>query len=189
VASDDEKRDEETPEAEKPESSDIPPHPEGQAPSAPEPYPRPEDDAIPPPPPPGPGDSGPQAPLPPGSDGGMPPMGSAPSERPGMVLAIHIMTLAAGILMAIMAATVAVSTCLIWIPWVLGLSVGIWAIVEGAQMLNNPETRPPNKNLYILMIVCILNCDIVAMTVGILCLVFMGFDDVKNWYASKGIHY
>jgi hypothetical protein len=116
-------------------------------------------------------------------------MGPAPSERPGMVLAIQIMTLAAGILMVIVAATVAFSTCLIWIPWVLGMAVGIWAIVEGAQMLNHPETRPPNKTLYILMIVCILNCDIVAMTVGIICLVFLGLDDVKNWYASKGIYY
>ncbi len=111
-------------------------------------------------------------------------------KKPGKVVAISIMTLVGGILATISCAVWAVSTLGLWIPWIYSLVLGIMAIVKGSKMLgSNPApTVATAKSIAIMQIINIINCDVPNLVMGIITLVFLNDEEVKNWIRSQGVN-
>ena len=137
------------------------------------------------------------APLPPvsGTMAGMPP----PTIRPGKLQAIAIMTLVGGIL-ATLIGLAWIVYCLLLGIFTLGISciglpfaiyeliAGILCIIQGSKLLgNNPDPYyAKTKTTAIMQIVCIICCDGVNLTLGIINLVFLNDEEVKAYIRSKG---
>lgn len=162
--------------------------------STPPPLPPPPPHGPPPPPPP---------PQPPGVNPGPPhhpnlpsttPPGdpfasyAGPPRAPGKVSAIGGMMLGAGIWSVILALLIAMGTVCLWLPWIFQLVVGVMAIINGASVLGANKAAP-SRGLAICLIICILNCDVITMTLGILSLVFINDNEVQNYYAERGVTY
>ncbi|MBX3730125.1 MAG: hypothetical protein KF858_13155 [Candidatus Sumerlaeia bacterium] len=113
---------------------------------------------------------------------------SAQQTPPGMVQATAIIFLVAGIISVFWAAAWAIGSACCWLPWIVEFVAGIAAITTGAQMLAAPP-GPPKKWVSILLIVCVLNCSLFALTAGILTLVFANDARVRDYYLARGITY
>jgi predicted Zn finger-like uncharacterized protein len=117
-------------------------------------------------------------------------------EKPGKVQAIAIMILIGGILATLTAAVwlayigiVGLATmgigllCCLWPGPYYGLVVGIMGIVKGARLLGEKAHREaPPQGLAIMMIINIINGDFVNLTLGILVLVFLADEEVKEFF-------
>ena len=117
-----------------------------------------------------------------------------PNVKPGKVQAIAIMTLVGGILATLFGAggllyvaIVGLATfgigCLFAVFPVYWLVAGILCIVQGSKLMGkNPElVYPKTKNTAILQIVCIICCDWINMTLGIITLVFLNDPQVRAY--------
>ncbi len=121
-------------------------------------------------------------------------------EKPGKVQAIAIMILVGGIL-----ATIYGAICLIYFGFVFGivgvatlgmgwlcclwpgpyysLVVGIMGIIKGSRLLGDKAHREtPPQGLGVMMIINIINGDFVNLVLGILVLVFLSDDEVKDYF-------
>jgi hypothetical protein len=108
---------------------------------------------------------------------------SRSGQRPGKLQAVAIMMLIGGIMSILVALTLMASTCFIWLPAIYGLVVGIMAIIKASSLLGSgPVNGPPPKGTAIMMIVNIINGDVVTMTLGIICLVFLGDQEVTDYF-------
>ncbi|GEM_PF-2695913 len=112
------------------------------------------------------------------------PVASAPpGQVPGKVQAIAIMTLVGGIVAVLAAFSIMIGTFFIYIPWIYGFVVGIMAIVKGAKLLgSNARLEMAPKNIAIMQIINIINCDAINLTVGIITLVFLNDPEVRGFY-------
>lgn len=117
-----------------------------------------------------------------------------PNVKPGKVQAIAIMTLVGGILATLFGAggllyvaIVGLATfgigCLFAVFPVYWIVAGILCIVQGSKLMGkNPElVYPKTKNTAILQIVCIICCDWINMTLGIITLVFLNDPQVRAY--------
>lgn len=108
-------------------------------------------------------------------------------EKPGKVQAIAVMTLAGGILATMLSLgfmVILYGFC--WPGTYYGLVMGIMAIIKGSQLLSPQAHRqsPPNS-IAIMQIINIINCDWINMTLGIINLVFLSDDEVKDYFYRR----
>lgn len=107
-------------------------------------------------------------------------------ERPGQIQAVGIMLLCGGIFGVLVFLGFAASLVgLCWPPIYFELVMGILAIIRGANMLGKDDQGPP-KAISICLIICILNGDIIACVLGIVCLVMLNDEQVQKYYRRKG---
>ncbi len=116
--------------------------------------------------------------------------------KPGKVQAIAIMILVGGILATIYGAIyliyfgiVGVATlgfgllCCLWPGPYFSLVVGIMGIIKGSRLLGDKAHREtPPQGLGVMMIINIINGDFVNLVLGILVLVFLSDDEVKDYF-------
>lgn len=118
-------------------------------------------------------------------------------EKPGKVQAIAIMMLVGGILAAISSglmllyfglvgvATMGVGLmCCLWPGPYYGVVMGIMAATRGIRLLGEKDSRvaAPPSGIGVMMIVNIINFDLLNLVLGILVLVFLGDEDVKDYF-------
>lgn len=115
------------------------------------------------------------------------------TEKPGKVLAIAIMILIGGILAPvyavicfgiIVAASMGVGlVCCFWPGPYYALVLGIMGIIKGARLLGekaHQEAAP--RGLGIMMIINIVNFDVGNLVLGIIVLVFLSDEEVKDYF-------
>ena len=111
---------------------------------------------------------------------------------PGKVQAIHYFSLIGGIIAIIGGVVVSVIytfSCCALIPFgVYNIVAGVLALIQGTKLMGkNPGPYyPKQKKIAILQIICIINLDVVNLTVGILTLVFLNDEEVKSYMQSQG---
>lgn len=118
-------------------------------------------------------------------------------EKPGKVQAIAIMMLVGGILAAISSglmllyfglvgvATMGVGLfCCLWPGPYYGVVMGIMAATRGIRLLGEKDSgvATPPSGIGVMMIINIINFDILNLVLGILVLVFLGDEDVKDYF-------
>jgi hypothetical protein len=121
-----------------------------------------------------------------------------PSDKPGMLTTVAVLTLVSGItnilwmlvagLSMLGAGFVSFGLSCLFLPVVIPpLVLGIFEIVYAAKILPNP-IRPtqPSQAIAILEILCILTGNIVPVVTGILALVFYADLNVKAYFAKYG---
>lgn len=117
-------------------------------------------------------------------------------EKPSKVQAIGIMMLIGGILATLGSAgliaycgLIGIATlgvgflCCLWPGPYYGLTMGIMAIIKGSRLLGekaNRETSP--QGIAIMMIINIINGDLVNLVLGIVILVFLNDEEVKDYF-------
>jgi hypothetical protein len=117
-------------------------------------------------------------------------------EKPGKVLAIAIMILVGGIL-ATLSAVIWLAylgfigvlsmgfglLCCLWPGPYYSLVLGIMSISKGTRLLGAKAHREkPPQGIGIMMIINIINFDVVNLTLGILVLVFLADEEVKDYF-------
>jgi hypothetical protein len=122
-----------------------------------------------------------------------------PQQKPGKLQAMAVMTLVGGILATLVGLGWMVY-CLLLGIFTLGISciglpfaiyeliAGILCIIQGSKLLgNNPDPYyAKTKTTAIMQIVCIICCDGLNLTLGIVNLVFLNDEEVKAYIRSKG---
>jgi predicted Zn finger-like uncharacterized protein len=117
-------------------------------------------------------------------------------EKPGKVQAIAIMVLIGGILSTLYSlgvlayigligvASMGIGLlCCLWPGPYYGLVLGIMAILKGTRLLGDKAHRePPPQGIGIMMIINIINGDMINLTLGILVLVFLSDEEVKDFF-------
>lgn len=107
-------------------------------------------------------------------------------EKPGKVQAIAIMVLVGGILACVGGAGWTLLSgfgCCLWPGLYYSIVMGIMAIVKGAELLGEKAHRAgPPKGIAVMMIINIINMDMVNLTLGILVLVFLADEEVKDYF-------
>ena len=128
-----------------------------------------------------------------------PAAGQFPQQKPGKLQAMAIMTLVGGILATLVGLGWMVY-CLLLGIFTLGITciglpfaiyemiAGILCIIQGSKLLGkSPDPYyAKTKNTAIMQIVCIICCDGVNLTLGIINLVFLNDEEVKAYIRSKG---
>lgn len=110
-------------------------------------------------------------------------------QTPGLVTAISVLTLVGGCTALLASFVWMLGSMCLWIPWVLGVVAGGMGIYQGSRMLSKTTVTPPSRAVSILFLCCILNCDLLTVTMGILTLVFMSNPEVKQYYQEYGVSY
>lgn len=105
--------------------------------------------------------------------------------KPGKVQAVAIMMLVGGILNCLLAATFIVGTCgfgLLWPGTYLAIVTGILCLIKASALLGDRASReaPPTAPA-IMQIVCIINLDVVNLTLGIVELVMMNDAESREY--------
>jgi predicted Zn finger-like uncharacterized protein len=117
-------------------------------------------------------------------------------EKPGKVQAISIMTLIGGFIATLIAlgwlayvglfaiASMGIGlVCCLWPGPYYGLVLGIMAITKGARLLGEKaHLETPPQGIAIMMIVNVINGDFVNLVLGILTLVFLSDEEVKDFF-------
>jgi predicted Zn finger-like uncharacterized protein len=106
------------------------------------------------------------------------------SDRPSKVQAIGIMVLIGGIF-ATLAGVLFMITIygLCWPGTYYSLVMGIMAILKGSALLGQNADRQPSPNgIGIMMIINVINCDAVNLALGIVVLVFLNDEEVKDYF-------
>lgn len=110
------------------------------------------------------------------------------ADKPGKVQAIGIMMLVGGILACLLTLSVHswaafLSFGLCCIPGTYCLIMGIMAIIRGTQLLGDKAyVYPPPQGIAIMMIINIINGDVVNLVLGILVLIFLADEEVKDYF-------
>jgi predicted Zn finger-like uncharacterized protein len=105
-------------------------------------------------------------------------------QKLSKVQAIAIMTLVGGILATLTAMGIMATIYgLCWPGSYYSLVMGIMAIVKGSQLLGDrASAQAPPSGIAIMQIVNIVNCDFVNLTLGIISLVFLSDQEVKDFF-------
>jgi hypothetical protein len=109
-------------------------------------------------------------------------------EKPGKVQAVGIMVLIGGIFALITGLTglgVGVASCvgLLWPGIYYAITLGIMALIRGINLLGDRAYKqPPPSGIAVMMIINIINCDVINLALGIVTLVFLNDDEVKDYF-------
>ncbi|HEY7152599.1 MAG TPA: MJ0042-type zinc finger domain-containing protein [Gemmataceae bacterium] len=109
-------------------------------------------------------------------------------DKPSKVQAIGIMTLIGGILALLYGLSLlgfGVASCigLLWPGTYYAIVLGIMGLIRGIQLLGDKAYKEsPPQGIAIMMIINVLNCDFVNLVLGILVLVFLSDEEVKNYF-------
>ena len=111
-------------------------------------------------------------------------------QKPGLITAIAVMTLASGIVnlfWGFVASATALGTIIgiFCLPiTILPTILGIFEIIYAAKLLSaQPQPVKPSQSIAIFEIMCLLLLNIFSMVVGILALVFYNDSVVKDYFA------
>lgn len=111
------------------------------------------------------------------------------SEKPGKVQAIAIMMLVGGIMACMWFLIVnglifgLATLGLCCIPGIYNIVSGIMAILKGVQLLGDrAHLQSPPSGIAIMMIINIINLDFINLILGILVLVFLADEEVKDFF-------
>lgn len=112
----------------------------------------------------------------------------SPQTKPGLVMAIAIMTLVSGIINLIWGPALVISTFgigLLCAPLiVMNIVVGAFEVAYAVKLLANPpQPVQPSQPIAIWEIACLVTGNVFAMIVGILSLVFYNDLAVKDYFA------
>jgi predicted Zn finger-like uncharacterized protein len=109
-------------------------------------------------------------------------------EKPGKVQAIAIMVLVGGILALLYALgfiVVSFGFMLCWPGTYYAIVLGIMAIIKGCQLLGDRAyLQTPPQGIGIMMIINIVNGDPINLTLGILVLIFLSDNEVKDYFRT-----
>ncbi len=111
------------------------------------------------------------------------------NKKPSEMGAIAGMLLGGGIYALVQTLAMVLGSTLICCAWpgtYYAIVVGILMIVRGANMLNNRDEAGPPRTLLILQIIMIVNFDVVNLVMGIVGMVLLGNDKVKDYYERRG---
>jgi len=111
------------------------------------------------------------------------------SRKPSELGAVAGMLLGGGIYALVQTLAMVLGSTLICCAWpgtYYALVVGILMIVRGANMLNNKDEGGPPRTLLILQIIMIVNFDMPNLVMGIVGMVMLGNDKVKEYYERRG---
>lgn len=111
------------------------------------------------------------------------------NKKPSELGAIAGMLLGGGIYALVQTLAMVLGSTLICCAWpgtYYAIVVGILMIVRGANMLNNRDEAGPPRTLLILQIIMIVNFDVVNLVMGIVGMVLLGNDKVKDYYERRG---
>ena len=105
-------------------------------------------------------------------------------EKPSKVQAMAIMTLIGGIIGVLWALGLMVTIYgLCWPGTYYSMVLGIMAIIKGSQLLGDQaHKQQPPQGIAIMMIINIINCDFANLAMGIVNLVFLGDEEVKDFF-------
>jgi predicted Zn finger-like uncharacterized protein len=109
-------------------------------------------------------------------------------EKPGKVQAIAIMTLIGGIISLLLGLSYLVTgvmTCifLAWPGIYYALVLGIMGLIKGIQLMGDKAYKEsPPQGIAIMMIINVINCDFINLALGIVVLVFLGDEEVKDYF-------
>jgi hypothetical protein len=113
-----------------------------------------------------------------------------PDQKPGLITAIAVMTLASGVVnlfWGFVASATALGTLIgiFCLPiTILPTILGIFEIIYAAKLLSTqPQPVKPSQSIAIFEIMCLLLLNIFSMVVGILALVFYNDPVVKDYFA------
>ena len=113
-----------------------------------------------------------------------------PSEKPGLVTAIGVLTLISGIVnifWGLAASMTALATIIgiVCVPLaILPTILGVFEIIYAIKLLGaTPQPVQPSTAIAVLEIICILAGNVFSAVVGILSLVFYNDPAVKNYFA------
>jgi predicted Zn finger-like uncharacterized protein len=110
------------------------------------------------------------------------------NEKPGKVQAIGIMVLIGGIFALITGITglgFGVASCigLLWPGIYYAVTLGIMALIRGINLLGDQAYKQqPPSGIAVMMIINIINCDVINLALGIVTLVFLNDDEVKDYF-------
>jgi hypothetical protein len=108
--------------------------------------------------------------------------------RPGKVQALAIMMLVGGIFSCVVAAVIALTTCgfgLLWPGTYLAIVTGILCIVKASALLGEGARHEGAPTAQAVMqIVCIINGDLVNLTLGIVELVMLNDPESRRYFRS-----
>ncbi len=187
----------EVPEAPPPENSaPLPPPPfgPGELPPGPPPVDQPSNT----PPPPQHSASG-QLPPPPvasgqGGDFKPPvpysgsPYTAAPPRRPSDCQLIAILSIIGGAVSILAGIGVATITACCYPIYLVQIPTGIWGVIHGVRMLSAEEAAP-SEVLAIFYMICLLGCDPITFSIGLIMYLTMKKPEVKNYYLAQGKAY
>jgi hypothetical protein len=156
---------------------------------------------APPPPPPSLPPGGPFTPPPPSFPGNDAPIGTtgealaegprlvAEFEQPGLAKAIGGLYIGAGIwciIWAIVGFAFGIMACPFLCVIPLGqLVLGIYAIKHGTDMLGVKQ-EAPHSGISGGLVACVIACDLISATCGVLCLIFAADGQVQQYYRDMG---
>lgn len=109
-------------------------------------------------------------------------------EKPSKVQAIGIMVLIGGILSLLYGLTglgFGIASCigLLWPGIYYAITLGVMALIRGINLLGDKAYRqPPPSGIAIMMIINVINCDFTNLVLGILTLVFLNDEEVKDYF-------
>ncbi|HEY7312517.1 MAG TPA: MJ0042-type zinc finger domain-containing protein [Gemmataceae bacterium] len=109
-------------------------------------------------------------------------------EKPSKVQAIGIMVLIGGILALLYGLSllgVGIASCvgLAWPGIYYAIVLGIMGLIKGIQLMGDKAYKEsPPQGIAIMMIINIINCDVVNLALGIVILVFLGDEEVKDYF-------
>lgn len=94
-------------------------------------------------------------------------------EKPGNVNAIGGLLLAGGIMASLVSMGMALGSGGCWVFWIPGLIGGIYAIIQGSQLLGDARGVGVPTLSPVMLILNVFNCDMMSMTMGIIALALM----------------
>lgn len=94
-------------------------------------------------------------------------------EKPGNVNAIGGLLLAGGIMASLVSMGMAIGSGGCWLFWLPGLVGGIYAIIQGSQLLGDAKGIGVPTLSPVMLILNVFNCDMMSMTMGIIALALM----------------
>jgi predicted Zn finger-like uncharacterized protein len=105
-------------------------------------------------------------------------------EKPSKVQALAIMTLIGGIIATLYSLGLMVTIYgLCWPGTYYSMVLGIMAIIKGSQLLGDQaHKQQPPQGIAIMMIINIINCDPWNLAMGIINLVFLNDEEVKDFF-------
>jgi len=110
------------------------------------------------------------------------------SERPSKVQAIGIMVLIGGImalLYGLMGLGFGIASCvgLLWPGIYYSFVLGIMGLIKGIHLMGDKAYKEtPPQGIAIMMIINVINCDLINLALGIVVLVFLGDEEVKDYF-------
>jgi DNA-directed RNA polymerase subunit M/transcription elongation factor TFIIS len=106
-------------------------------------------------------------------------------QRPSQIQTLGLFLLIGGIMACMYTVGLGLGTYCLWPGAYYELVFGIMAIVKGSQMMGQNDPPDPPRGLFIMAIICIINCDVLNMVFGIVGLNMLNSPEVQDYYNRR----